>query len=991
MIYGFGFLKDVQIELNSSFQVIYGKNEAGKSTILSFIETMLFGFPKRQQEFLYSPKSGGIHGGKLIANIQNAGRLTIERVRYREPDEAIIFLNDERLDEASLHALLQRVDRLLFQQLFSARLEHLRKMESLHEDELNRYLLGASVSGHLSLHQTEADLDAKRTELFRPQGRKPVMNMMIPELNELVENIRKSEHLKEEYERKANEKAEIENKLLQLQTEQKQAINELDFYKIFQDVVPLYENIEWHQRKLEQLPKYSHFPENGIERLQQLQNKIVDLEAEQRALQQRITKLQQSLPKVKEAWLEQSDSIDLLRERSEVYQTKLEQLFLVTEQIKHAEQSIQRFLENAGSDWTLQTIADADVSLATQEKLKTLVSEVEKLTNECDNVERDLDSLRSRLKTAEMKADELNKTLLSNEEREQIQSLLSKHNHYRIEQETALIQKMLDRSDTELRELQNYRIFFLSIAAFIGIAAFVFVFFTYGQVWITGTLLLFVISLSIYVFNMERKQRLKREKLFQLRKEEAKRLEQLLRKQQEMTPEHIEEAKKRWFIDEERRKEWFVAKHNVEQLQREYERFSNEYAQLKRKQQSKIQEAKEWAYLHRYPKSLSVSRWLDWFQQLKEAKQVVFTLERAKTEKKTLKQWIDEYEQEVHQLCLIFQLPANDNATSLLLKLSKLLAEEKAKKLQAERIQQQVEEEQKRADEVTEKREQYAKEINELLQSANCKTEEQFFKLAKVHEESQKLKDEINKLTFQIDFYCRDEKMKRAIQMNDNNSKFRVEEKMSELKKRLDEIEREQSMFMQRRAQLQVEMQSIEEGGEYEETLQKLEFKKAQFRQFALEWATYSVALHLLAKTKERFRHDRLPKVIALATEYFSKMTNDAYRSIFVPVDGETFFVERHDGVQFSPKELSRGTQEQLYLALRLALIISYPSSFRFPILLDDILVHFDQQRRQAALQLLYEISRTHQLLFFTCHEQIAKECKGEIMEIDKQTINVVM
>src|SRR5690606_24809854 len=173
----FGFLKDIVFEFKQPFHVIYGKNEAGKSTILAFIETMLFGFPKRQTQFHYAPKSGGIFGGKLVASIHNAGRLVIERVKNREPEESLIYFNEEKIDEARLQSLLQRVDRSLFQQLFSTRLDHLREMEKLNEQALNRFLLGASVSGHLSLHAIEADLKEKRMELFRPQGRKPVLNV----------------------------------------------------------------------------------------------------------------------------------------------------------------------------------------------------------------------------------------------------------------------------------------------------------------------------------------------------------------------------------------------------------------------------------------------------------------------------------------------------------------------------------------------------------------------------------------------------------------------------------------------------------------------------------------------------------------------------------------------------------------------------------------------------------------------------------------------
>src|SRR5690606_37686236 len=108
------------------------------------------------------------------------------------------------------------------EQLFSTRLDHLREMEKLNEQALNRFLLGASVSGHLSLHAIEAELDEKRMELFRPQGRKPVLNVMASQLQELAETVKKSERLRETYERLLHEKTSVIDRLQQLETERKQ-------------------------------------------------------------------------------------------------------------------------------------------------------------------------------------------------------------------------------------------------------------------------------------------------------------------------------------------------------------------------------------------------------------------------------------------------------------------------------------------------------------------------------------------------------------------------------------------------------------------------------------------------------------------------------------------------------------------------------------------------------------------------------------------------
>lgn len=56
-IYGYGKLEDYVIGSVGQLQIFYGENEAGKSTIMSFIHSILFGFPAKQSaEIRYEPR-----------------------------------------------------------------------------------------------------------------------------------------------------------------------------------------------------------------------------------------------------------------------------------------------------------------------------------------------------------------------------------------------------------------------------------------------------------------------------------------------------------------------------------------------------------------------------------------------------------------------------------------------------------------------------------------------------------------------------------------------------------------------------------------------------------------------------------------------------------------------------------------------------------------------------------------------------------------------
>ncbi|WP_437711091.1 AAA family ATPase [Sorangium sp. So ce448] len=71
---------------------------------------------------------------------------------------------------------------------------------------------------------------------------------------------------------------------------------------------------------------------------------------------------------------------------------------------------------------------------------------------------------------------------------------------------------------------------------------------------------------------------------------------------------------------------------------------------------------------------------------------------------------------------------------------------------------------------------------------------------------------------------------------------------------------------------------------------------------------------------------------------------------------------------------LSDGTRDQLYLALRLASLEHHARTGEpMPLILDDILIHFDDDRARAALAVLGELAGTTQVLFFTHHARLCE------------------
>lgn len=135
------------------------------------------------------------------------------------------------------------------------------------------------------------------------------------------------------------------------------------------------------------------------------------------------------------------------------------------------------------------------------------------------------------------------------------------------------------------------------------------------------------------------------------------------------------------------------------------------------------------------------------------------------------------------------------------------------------------------------------------------------------------------------------------------------------------------------------------------------------------EYAVLAVASRLLSQTQARYERDRQPEVVKRAEAAFSLMSEGRYTRISVPLGKEAIEVFDTASRAISPGLLSRGTAEQLYLALRIGLIEQGGEmGADLPVLMDDVLVDFSPKRAEQAARAIADLATRRQVVFFTCH-----------------------
>ena len=133
----------------------------------------------------------------------------------------------------------------------------------------------------------------------------------------------------------------------------------------------------------------------------------------------------------------------------------------------------------------------------------------------------------------------------------------------------------------------------------------------------------------------------------------------------------------------------------------------------------------------------------------------------------------------------------------------------------------------------------------------------------------------------------------------------------------------------------------------------------------------------VLEETRAAVARDHQPPVLREASRWLARLTEGRYHSITTAVDEARLEIHERDGQLWRPERLSRGTREQVFLALRLALVRDLARhDVTLPIVMDDALVNFDDTRATAAartiVEFLAEQGSDRQMLVFTCHAHVA-------------------
>ena len=272
---------------------------------------------------------------------------------------------------------------------------------------------------------------------------------------------------------------------------------------------------------------------------------------------------------------------------------------------------------------------------------------------------------------------------------------------------------------------------------------------------------------------------------------------------------------------------------------------------------------------------------------------------------------------------------------------------------------------------ITQQIEEVETNIRVLLAEASATNEKEFLEFAEIYKQRRRLIHELERIPVEVP----ESGLLFDIHADEEAAFQTAQAELTELERRLVEARHESGRVAER-------ITMMEKSEERSRALSRQETILARIDEAADQWAVITLCRALLDETRKIYETERQPEVLREASSFFKIMTESRYMRVIAPLDGGEIQVERADGVRISPQILSRGTAEQLYLSMRLALVREYANHVDpLPVVFDDIFVNFDPGRSRNTFNALRELCATHQVLLFTCHPHLVEQVEEVVPE----------
>lgn len=1011
---GFGIFHDYHIDnLTSGINIFVGPNETGKSTILSFIKRILFGFPDRRSgDNLCLPQSGGEHGGRLIISFSNNSNYIIERYSKKSPDLKVTFPDGSIGGPKELLELLGHANKDILENIYAFGLKELQDFETLNNDAVKGRIYSAGTgSGAVAISDVRKNIEKEASNLFKESGSKPEINALFSELRSIDSDICIIEKDTQNFEDSHKKLGELTEKIANIEQERNQTRIELNrtrnLIKVWDDWMKLKEAKEL----LRNIPEITSFPEDGIGIFERILEKIDEIDKsiyEKKEALEKI-KIRKSQIIIDGKLLINKDKIIELQKGQDKYNSAIKDLPNLEEKLKREKDNLKESLHEIGPAWSEEKLSNFDTSIPTKEIVRNQQAIIKNLKENVHETEKEIQEIEQSIKNLREEREELYnycdaqtfQELDEKKLKEQRESLQLLRMKYQTIEKKEIELRNINEKEELITFLKPSRVelmpkkYFILVAGIAIVSVSLMVSFL-SHNWVIGISIFTILSIIYIILSRkdftstherlkEREtnffesknninselQKIKNEMLSYAKICEFENIPDLMSIENKYS--ELQKKYENLLKFNESKKQQETLEKKIKKLGEELDNAIKKLELSKKKEEEAQKEWKDWLTKRELDSGLSPEGAIEIFAAINTCFEKKKTIEETIERKNTIQKYIKEYENKIS--ILLDDCDRKYKNVNLILELEKI-TEELDQTIENNKALKQLnlDEENYKLEisNLEEKLKEQRKKKSEVLSQGFAESESEFRTNAKNWENYNKLKNDISQREYNI---------KRVIGCGEPYSDFikelegssieELKEEEIQLNDRFVGIENKLSDLRERRGGINKEIEQIERRDEGSSLRIKKAMDIQKLKVKSEEWAILTIASTIIKDAIKKYEKERQPGVIMEAQYFFSNMTLGRYSRIFAPLGEEKVYVIDRNGKQKDIQELSKGTAEQLYLSLRFGFIREFNKRAEsLPIIFDEILVNFDPKRCQAACNTIGELAKTNQILYFTCHPE---------------------
>nr|WP_243865267.1 AAA family ATPase [Paenibacillus lupini] len=1029
---GFGQLQGLNCRLDAPSVVLYGMNEAGKSTLFGFIRTILYGFARRNQPAeRQEPIHGGNHGGQLVfqdddgytyiaeryAN-ENAGRLKLRR------------MSDDQLTEESWptqeeweRRFLGGASEKMFRELYAITLTELQEVGALSHDELGRYLYHAGWENGKAIIAAEKRLQQEMEQLFKPRGTNQQMNKQLKTLEQTEQELRKQADAIQLYNELSGQLEQFAVELSQLDEELPLQQSAAQLAGKAHTIRPIWLKSLALSREREGIAEAKRISAEADLEWNELQKERSSrsYELEQLEQQKQLTQQKRETIQVDHELLARTEEVESLLLESERMQLLREERIGLHAELEADEEALVRLMRRIAPNWGEQELLDLQLTVSDREYVRGTKQLEAEAGRGAERLTADLHSATQQEREAAQLLAEA-ETELARAEAASSRAAIGGAAF--LPQTSEAMRAAWNNCDAALREWEMERLQVsaapvetgrgqagplwigaalaggaavalaaaeLSGGAFPGSA---------GAAAALGALALALAALArgrgrraatarrprrtrglapAPAAALQPREQRVRAALAALVSAPAEAAAALLAE-----PPHAAGAREQLRAAAEARAS---ALQRSEQLGAGRHELARRHARLR----AAAGERREAAAAAAEERAAAARQWRGWLDALAlpdmspDAALEVFELaeqalhrlqqrDRRAAKKAAADNQLAAFEARAAELCAGFpdaaqRLPAEPALGLRLLQAE--LRRQAAAQEEAAQLDERLQTIHIAIAAAQDKQQQLTISIQKLYEEAAFTNETEFAAVLAYRTRLEAVDAELDKLQIEMTAGLSRQRIEELEQLLDAYDGEELEKLHSELQLKVRQMEKSKSEWLDRRGRMRQQLEDLLQEDKHRELLAVKEMTIAQLSQDAERYAVLAISASLIRATKRIYEEERQPALLKLSSSFVRQLTEGRYIRVVTTPDLPSIRLETSDNKLVDSVMLSRGTAELVYLAMRLALAVETATAANMPLLLDDLFVNFDRQRLHAVAGLLCELSESRQLILFTCHEHI--------------------